>query len=330
MYKFLLAFVILSVFYLCGPKPDTPHYDPVLPELPDTGSSLETYIESIEQRHEIKPGNKARIVWHNDSLPGQKTPISILYLHGFSASHQEGFPTHLRLAEKYGCNLYLARISDHGIDTADALFHFSAERAWKSAKEAYAIAKKLGDEVVIMSTSTGGTLALKLAAAYPEIKGLINLSPNIAINDPFAFLLNNPWGLQIARIAMGGNFRTVESDETYRKYWYHTYRIEALTQLQELIESICTVKTFNSVKCPVFNAFYYKDKLNQDPVVRVDAIWKMHNNLGTPHHQRVALSLPEANTHIIGSNLKSSALPELHIAMDAFVEKHLGFRENHH
>ena len=35
-----------------------------------------------------------------------------------------------------------------------------------------------------MATSTGGTLALKLAAEYPDIAGLILLSPNIAINDP--------------------------------------------------------------------------------------------------------------------------------------------------
>lgn len=36
---------------------------------------------------------------------------------------------------------------------------------------------------------------------------LINLSPNIAINDPAAFLLNNPWGLYIARAVMGGKLQ---------------------------------------------------------------------------------------------------------------------------
>ena len=51
-------------------------------------------------------------------------------------------------------------------------------------------------------------MALVLAAEYPqETFAIINMSPNIAINDPAAFLLNDPWGLQIARTVMGGNYR---------------------------------------------------------------------------------------------------------------------------
>ena len=57
----------------------------------------------------------------------------------------------------------------------------------------------------------GGTLALKLAAEFPEIAGLVLLSPNISINDPNAWLLNNPWGLQIARM-IKGKYNT--SDDT--------------------------------------------------------------------------------------------------------------------
>jgi pimeloyl-ACP methyl ester carboxylesterase len=57
-----------------------------------------------------------------------------------------------------------------------------------------AIGRQLGNKVIIMGTSTGGTNALQLAAAYPnDVEALILLSPNIAINDPNAWLLNNPW-----------------------------------------------------------------------------------------------------------------------------------------
>jgi alpha-beta hydrolase superfamily lysophospholipase len=52
------------------------------------------------------------------------------------------------------------------------------------SSEVYAlIAKKLGKKVIIMSTSTGGTLSLQLAAAFPEIAGLVMYSPNIEINN---------------------------------------------------------------------------------------------------------------------------------------------------
>jgi esterase/lipase len=327
MKKILIGVVVLAVVYLVGPQPKTPNYAPALPDLPNSGFALQTYVEAQEQGHKTKPDNEAEIVWHNPVVR-TKTPVAVLYLHGFSASKREGFPTHMRFAEKYGCNLYLARLSDHGIDTTDAMYNLTPDRLWESAKEAYAIAKRLGDEVVIMSTSTGGTLALKLAATYPEIKGLINLSPNIAINDPSAFMLNNPWGLHIAKLVMGGNFRTVESDETYRKYWYHTYRIESIVALEELVESICTKRTFEQVTCPVFNAYYFKDEANQDPVVRVDAILDMHKKLGTPDSLKVAVPLASANTHVIGCDIKSGALPELFEAMDGFAKAQLGMQED--
>jgi hypothetical protein len=62
-------------------------------------------------------------------------------------------------------------------------------------------------------------LALQLAAAHPEIAGLILLSPNIAINDPNAWLLNNPWGLEIAKLVKGSKFNIVKNNTPeYQKY----------------------------------------------------------------------------------------------------------------
>jgi len=62
-----------------------------------------------------------------------------------------------------------------------------------------------------MSTSTGGTMALALAGDYPaDVFALINMSPNIAVTHPLAFLANNPWGLQIARIVVKGNYNVAK------------------------------------------------------------------------------------------------------------------------
>jgi alpha-beta hydrolase superfamily lysophospholipase len=88
----------------------------------------------------------------------------------------------------------------------------TAENLWESAQQAYAIGKQLGNKVILMGTSTGGTLALQLAAAYPEIAGLVLYSPNIAINDPNAWILNNPWGLQIARLVKGSKLNTAANN----------------------------------------------------------------------------------------------------------------------
>ena len=59
-----------------------------------------------------------------------------------------------------------------------------------------------------------------LAAEYPQdVFGLINLSPNIAINDGAAFMLNDPGGLQIARMVMGKNYRVTDANEEHAEYW---------------------------------------------------------------------------------------------------------------
>lgn len=318
------AVVLIGIIiYFLGPTPETPVYNPELPVISQNVDGIVEYVKTQNAAHKLKPGNEARIEWY-DANNKSKTEVAILYLHGFSASPREGFPTHVRFAEKYGCNLYLARLSDHGIDTTDVMFQLTADRLWNSAKEAYAIAKNLGTEVVIMSTSTGGTLALKLAATYPEIKGLINFSPNMEINDPAAFMLNDPWGLQIARIVFSGDFRTIEAEEEYKKYWHTKYRLESLVALQELIETIAIPKTYKNIKRPVFNGVYYRDKENQDQVIKVSAVRDMHAKLGTPEENKVYVEFPDAGNHVIAGDLQSGAIVEVFEAISEFAEKQLG------
>ena len=296
--------LILAAFYLVGPKPESPEYNKAMPLVPPQPAELEAYVASNEARHKIKPDNEARIVWKDSTR--QKTQYAIVYLHGFSASQTEGDPVHRRFAAEFGCNLFLPRLADHGIDTTEALLHFTAERAWESAKEALAVGKQLGEKVILMSTSTGGTLALMLAAEYPQdVFALINLSPNIAINDPAAFLLNDPWGLQIARLVMGGNYRVADSNEEHAKYWNNKYRLESLTQLEALLETTMDSELFARIHQPSLTLYYYKDEEHQDPQVKVSAMLEMHEQLGTPANLKVAKAVPEAGAHVLGSTMTS-------------------------
>lgn len=316
-YLFPAILALLIGVYFAGPQPAVPVYDTALPDIPAGPAALETYVESRENKHKIKPNNEARIVWADPALR-QKTPVAVVYLHGFSASQREGFPAHVAFARKFGCNLYLARLSDHGIDTVPAMANLTVDRLWNSAKEAYAIGKKLGKEVIIMGTSTGSTLALKLAAEYPEIKGLINFAPNIEINDPAAFLLDKPWGLQISRLYFGSKTRTVPSDSVYRRYWHDTYRLEATTELQRLLTTAAVPEVFARVTCPVWSGFWYRDEENQDPTVKVSAIKEMHSALGTPAHLQAAVAFPYAETHVIACDLLSRSVDEVMRAAENF------------
>ncbi|HYI76624.1 MAG TPA: alpha/beta hydrolase [Chryseolinea sp.] len=315
--KISFPIILLVGIYFLGPKPDKPVYSEVMPAVPASGEKLEKYIADREAKHAIKPDNEARIIWYDSTK--QKTPIAVVYVHGFSASPMEGEPTHRRFAKAFGCNLYLSRLADHGIDTTEALLQFSADRAWESAKEALAIGKSLGEKVILLSTSTGGTLALMLAAEYPEdVFALINLSPNIAINDGAAFILNDPWGLQIARMVMGGDYRVTDANEEHAKYWNKKYRLESLTQLEELVESSMSDETFKAVTQPTLTLYYYKNEEEQDPQVKVNAMLTMHEQLGTSPEFKVAKAMPTSGAHVIGSSMTSKDVEGVYAEIEKF------------
>ena len=307
----------LILVYWMGPKPTHPVYSKDLPAIPDNAVRLEEYIRNNEARHKLKPDNNAKIIWNNDSLK-DRTEYSVVYLHGFSASSKEGDPAHFAFAKKFGCNLYLSRLAEHGIDTTEPLVSYTADKVWNSAKEAYEIGTKIGKKVILMSTSAGGTLALKLAAEYPDIAGLILLSPCIEINDPNAWLLNNPWGLQVAHLVKGNYNEFPGLPEIENQYWNNKYRMEATVELQELLETTMKSSTFEKVKEPALLCYYYKDEIHQDSTVRVSAMKRMFRELGTPAAKKMEVPVPNAGAHVIGSYIKSKDYKTVEEACDKF------------
>jgi pimeloyl-ACP methyl ester carboxylesterase len=321
--KWLLGIIIvLAIIYFLGPHPATPVYSMAMPVVPSNADSLEAYIKNNEAQHKLKPDNEARIVWANDSLKNV-TDYAIVYLHGFSASQEEGAPIHTNIAKEFGCNLYLSRLAEHGIDTVENMINLTPEKYWESAKQALAIGKQLGKKVILMSCSTGGTNALQLAAAFPDdIAGSILMSPNIAINNDKAWILNQPWGLQIARQVNHGNY--IVADDTtalYKQYWYARYPLEATVQLQELLATTMTPETFAKVKQPVLLLYYYKDAVHQDSVVSVPAMLKMFDELGTPRNMRIKESVPNAGNHVMCSYIRSHDLLTVQKDIEDFMEK---------
>jgi len=319
----LLIPVLLIILYLLGPSPSTPSYKKEMPAVPSEPAALENYIRNNEAQHHLKPDNEARIVWANDSLK-QKTEYALVYLHGFSASQGEGLPLHRDLAGKYDCNLYLSRMAEHGIDTVEPMVNLTADAYWESAKQALAIGQQLGKKVILLGTSTGGTFALQLAAAYPDaVAALILLSPNIAIKDPNAWVLNNHWGLQIAHKVAGSDYIETKEDfgPLYRQYWYPKYRLEAAVALEELLETTMNKHTFEKVTQPVGLYYYYKDSIHQDSTIKVSAALEMFDQLGTPAAMKYKQAIPEAGTHVIGSFVRSHDVEGVEKGVEHFLEQ---------
>ena len=312
--------VIILAAYFFGPVMPKPVLNSDLPVI--TGNVAE-YVSHLESVEKVRPGNEARIIWANDSLR-LPTEYVLLYLHGFSASRREGAPENEDFPARYGCNAYLARLASHGLVTDDPLLDMTPDRLYESAKQALVISGQLGRKIVIMSTSTGGTLALKLAADFPElVYGLILYSPNVQIKSKASFLLSKPWGLQIARLNFWGKYRDLSSGSTDEicKYWYCRYRAEGPVYLQQLIDATMKNEVFLKVKCPLFLGYYYKDEQNQDQTVEVKAALKMFEQVGTPVSAKIAQPFPEAGSHVIACDLTTKSFGEVAKATNKFAEE---------
>ena len=330
---FTFPILVLFAIYFLGPAPSKPKWDLAMPIVPQEPMALEKYVADQESKHKLKPDNEARIIWADSSK--KKTEYSVVYIHGFFASQEEGDPVHINFAKKFNCNLYLARMADHGIDTIEQLINFTPDRWWKSSKEALAIGQALGNKVILMSTSTGGTMALMLAAAYPQdVHALINMSPNIRIFDPLGSAANGPWGLQLARIVQGGKYVSSKpipglDMKLHDQYWNDKPRLEAVCQMQEMLEDKMNEGTFKKIAQPSLTMYYYKNEFEQDSTVSVSAILKMNQQLSTPDSLKVIVAIPEAGAHVIGSYIRSKDIFSVERAAENFAFEKLGMKINY-
>jgi len=321
---FFLLFGGFSLLYFLGPSP-TPPQVPALPvAVPYVGHELDLWVQSKEKQNKaIKPGNEARIVWH-DSLTKEKTPISFVYIHGFSASGEEGAPVHRQVAKRYRSNLYIARLAGHGLDQGDQTFQdLTADQLLTSAEEALAIGKQLGDRVIVIGTSMGGALTTYLAAHHPEIYAIVLYSPCIEIFDPNAKLIDNPWGLSLARAIKGSSHNDIPpTNAQHQAYWSLHYRLEGVQALQNFLTHAMVPSTFAQVTCPTFMGYYYRDEENQDKVVSVPAMLQMFDQLGSQNKEKRAF--PTAGNHVLASYVLSQDYTSVEQGTTQFLDRILG------
>lgn len=314
------AIIILLLIYFIGPTPPKANINPKVSELNIDIQDLDAYIRKHETETEfLKKGNEANIIWADKKF--EKTPYSIVYLHGYSASHQEGDPVHKNIAKHFGANLYLTRLSKHGLVNGEALKGISVENYLESAKQALAIGQIIGDSVIIVSTSTGGTLGLLMAAHNDKIAALVCYSPNIRVANPSAFLLNNPWGREIAVAVLGGDQYEWSDTDSVMKYWSTSYPLDALISMQELLESTMIESTFKKINQPLFMGYFYKNEEEQDKVVRVDKMLEMFEQISTPENKKMKVAFPESGHHVIASRHKSKDFKNVEKETIKFLEK---------
>lgn len=309
MKKVLIGLVgllgLLTVIYFLGPKAEFDQVNSTMIDVNMVVEELDAYVESSERMVQgIKPDNHSRIVWA-DSV--RKTEYAIVYLHGFSASPMESNPVHIELAKRFGMNLYIPRLSQHGLEDVDAFLQLTPSSLMESAKEALAIGQILGKKVILMSCSTGGTLSIYLAANFPDmIHAQILYSPNIEIADPTAGLITGPWG-EVMLKGIVGDYRVISENvgTPIEQYWNLRYHSQGLLALQSLLDQTMTAEVFQKVRQPFLMGYYFESEEEQDPVVSVRAMRSFFESTSTPDDLKVDSPFSDVDNHVIASDLQS-------------------------
>ncbi|HEY3351839.1 MAG TPA: alpha/beta fold hydrolase [Polyangia bacterium] len=226
-------------------------------------ASFEAFLEAkLAQSRAAgaRPGNEERLL---RVAPG-RTPLAILYIHGYGASRAEGEEVVDRVAREVGANAYYLRLPGHGTTKEDQR-RATYRDYLAAAEEALAAMPLLGDKTVVMGSSMGGLIATWLAAAHPDrVAAIAVASPFYAFADGLAqTLFAIPGGRFVVELAKGklrssaGGPRDVPG---WQAYWYEQQYYAALQSLADLAHLVGTRPINARVRCPVLLLYYPGDQ----------------------------------------------------------------------
>lgn len=228
LYVLLAIIVCLAALWVFGPREPvdtTIRFDPA-----SLRDDIETHLSTSEARFDdIVEGAEKQIVW---AFPNSKakTPVALVYVHGFSASAGEIRPAPDLAAEALGANLFYTRLAGHGRSGA-AMAEPTVQDWIDDVAEAVGIGERIGERVVLIGTSTGGTL-LAIAALHPDlaerIDAMVFVSPNFRVKAQGSEILTAPFARQIVPLIVGAERGFEPENELHARFWTERYPSSAL------------------------------------------------------------------------------------------------------
>lgn len=244
------------------------------------------------------PMTRRTIQWAGE--PGIKTDLSLIYLHGFTATWQETAPLTSIVGKKLQANIYQHRFSGHGLDS-DAMKNVTLNDWVQSARQAIHIGRTIGNETFIIGCSNGAALGL-IAADLDgdEIIGMALISPHFEPVDPRASIVLWPWGLQIAR-AMVGSEQTWEfKSPEHSQYWTSPYPTSSLGAV------MATARTVSSLKFDQFNIPVLWIANPADTIVDYEAAGRAFRRMASPMNEHLLMTEDtDHNHHVLAGDLRS-------------------------
>lgn len=267
--------ILLAVFlFRARPRLDSrppPASVPDNLELDDLAGWLDRQEQSAGN---VIPGAEATVKWADPDAPA-KTPWCFMYVHGFSATRQETAPVTERIAAHFGGNTLYVRIAGHGTGPQGML---TKTEAWlQSMVDAWDIATRLGDKVVLIGTSTGAPLCIWLARQKDvpgRLHAMLFMSPNFRVRNRFGFLLTWPLSSYWLQWVTGKTHRWEPVSEDHARYWSNDYSTLALIEMQKMVDWVNRQRLAH-IRTPL--ALMY---MKNDPVVDSGAAVRAFHHWG--------------------------------------------------
>lgn len=271
------------------------------------GEDIDAYLaESEAGQTGITQGVEKRMIWAGE--PGVKTRVSVVYLHGFSATSAEIQPVPEMAANAIAANVFLTRLTGHGQSGEDLAAATSGD--WMNdMREAVEIGRRTGDKVVVLSTSTGGSLAALGALdadISQDIAGIAFVSPNFALKARGSSMLDWPFAESWVPTIMGATRSWEPSSEDHAKYWTTAYPTQAVFPMARLVGAVQRAD-FAEVSIPAY--FVFSD---QDTVVDAAKTREIMENWGGPVTEWVIEPGEgiDKDNHVILGDIMSPALTQ--------------------
>lgn len=290
----LIIIAGLIVLFMSGPRVriNTQLKTFVIPE------DIDKYLAESEARYpDIIPDREKKVIW---AYPDKrKTRLSIIYLHGFSATRWESAPMSDNVAKRLGANLFYTRFVGHG-RPSQALENTTINDFLNDVVEAYEIGRRLGDKVIVIGTSFGGVFGtwLALQPGHEEIKAYVFMSPCYGLDDPKSIIAILPWAKQLVPIIVGKEYVWNPINSLQPKYWTMRYPSISLLQPVRFTYHIRSSRLEN-IRKPVLIIYSPDDK-----VVDTKVVEECYRRFGSPVKKIVPITHSEnPESHVLAGDV---------------------------
>ncbi len=280
--------VMTSVSYTYTPSP-----------LPKTFDEFYKEKLRISRELKVRPKNEEKLVRF-----AEKTPVAILYIHGYGASRAEGELVMDRIAKQLKANTYYLRLPGHGTTILDHAGVTPKEHL-DEAITTLEMMRKLGDKVIVVGTSMGGLITTYIAAEYPgKMDAAVLVSPFYQFGNLNGKLTNFYPMFRLISAVMPHRPSSPIPDEAdnWSLYWYPNQYMKALRQLHLLRAIGVHDSIFRKIHIPVLLLYYFKDEENRDTTADVGAMLDAYDefNDGTPNRLSRKVAIENGN-HVLMS-----------------------------